>query len=157
MGYGVLDYVGKSNVMDTGTPPSYAQVQGTTQPPPEKSGLPPAGPGMMPVPHQAPPPPQQGLPPQAYAQQQMAVQQQIFVQHPVMFGPHSMQVMCGYCHQTVQTTTESNLKSSAILLATLLCLVGGILCCWIPCVMDSSYETTHRCPACKATLGIYNA
>nr|CAB3263445.1 lipopolysaccharide-induced tumor necrosis factor-alpha factor homolog [Phallusia mammillata] len=72
---------------------------------------------------------------------------------PTFFGKQPANVICTNCHQNIVTRTTSSLKGEAWVLAAVLCFLGGILCVWIPFVMDSMYVTTHHCPSCNAFQG----
>ena len=82
-------------------------------------------------------------------------QQQIVVQTPVL-GHDPTQITCSTCHQTVVSKTKRSLNDFAWSLIALFCFVGPIFF-WIPLLFNHSYKTTHTCPVCKNTLGIYNA
>ena len=73
-----------------------------------------------------------------------------------VFGDQPIRVRCHQCLQRVVTTTEKSLNSDAYICACILCFFTGLLCCWIPFVLDSMYKTIHKCPVCHAYLGSFN-
>jgi len=70
-------------------------------------------------------------------------------------GKTPVQIVCRNCMRSVVTSTSSDLKDEAWLWCVVLCCLGGLLCFWIPFVMDSMYTTTHRCPNCNNVHGVY--
>jgi len=82
--------------------------------------------------------------------------QTVIVQNAMNFGPSSVTMMCPYCHNQIQTSTESEVSCTAWILGLCLCLFCCIPCCCIPCCVDSLQDVTHRCPNCKNNLGRYN-
>jgi len=70
-------------------------------------------------------------------------------------GKTPAQIVCRNCMRSVVTSTSSDLKDEAWILCVVLCCLGGLLCFWIPFVMDSMYTTTHRCPNCNNVQGVY--
>jgi len=70
-------------------------------------------------------------------------------------GKTPAQIVCRNCMSSVVTTTSSDLKGEAWLWCVVLCCLGGLLCFWVPFVMDSMYTTTHRCPNCNNVQGVY--
>lgn len=72
------------------------------------------------------------------------------------FGPYSMQMTCPSCHSTITTETLTSPGLLTWILSGTLLLMGCWLgCCLVPCCMRSCQDIEHRCPNCKAHLGIY--
>ncbi|CAG2165519.1 unnamed protein product [Oppiella nova] len=84
------------------------------------------------------------------------VQQVIVTGVPPAFGPQPMHVTCSHCGQQVMTETDEASGLLTWLLVGGLCVFGCWLgCCLIPfCVADCK-DIEHRCPSCKAFLGVY--
>merc|ERR1712243_292855 len=104
-----------------------------------------------PFPNQGPPasypPPPMQPPPQVITQVQ-------YVAAP-MFGPNAATLQCSRCQKTVTTRTSSELSSTGWIVGLILCILGCVPCCLIPCCMDSMQQVTHTCPSCNTTMGRY--
>merc|ERR1711970_4425 len=123
---------GDTKVPPPDNPPSYnATVSGQVDAP-----FPPKGP-----PHMQPPP--------------QVITQVQYVAAP-MFGPHAVTVQCPRCQKTVTTRIVSEPSSTAWIVGLLLCIIGCVPCCVIPCCMDSMKQVTHSCPSCNTTMGRYD-
>ncbi|KAL1962353.1 hypothetical protein VTN77DRAFT_9766 [Rasamsonia byssochlamydoides] len=64
----------------------------------------------------------------------------------------SMPVDCPVCQRRVTTTVRKTIGESAQIWAMALCCLGGILCAWIPCVMDECKDHQHYCSECNRLL-----
>uniref|UniRef100_A0ABK8G3E9 LITAF domain-containing protein n=1 Tax=Anopheles gambiae TaxID=7165 RepID=A0ABK8G3E9_ANOGA len=72
-----------------------------------------------------------------------------------MAGPEPAHVVCPSCHAEIVTQTTHKSNNKTHIYALMLCLA----CCW-PCVClpyccTSCRDTVHRCPECKAFIGVY--
>lgn len=75
----------------------------------------------------------------------------------IVWGRYPVQCICPACQNSVQTTTDFVSGSFTILVAILITLVGGLLCCFlIPFFVDSCKDVVHRCPQCDTVLHTWN-
>ena len=132
-------------------PPDYSNSN-QQQPPP--GAYPPPQQGAYPPPQQgAYPPPQQGAYPQAQQPAVVVVQPTSMTVGAVTYGDAPVNINCAACGVTVMTETEQSLGMMVWLVAGILCFLGCGLCAWIPCVIPSFKDVTHKCPQCKRILG----
>merc|ERR1711981_453621 len=114
----------------------------TQQPqyPPQQPQYPPQYPPQQPGhPMQYPPPPQ-------------VVTQVQYVTAP-SYGHSPVTITCPSCNKHITTRTSSEPNSTAWILGLVLCVLGCVPCCLIPCCMDSMKQVTPSCPSCSTTLG----
>jgi len=90
-------------------------------------------------------------------QQQVVVVQQPQPQmmHIIPFGPNRQEMQCYHCRQQVITTIDHEPGGHAQTAALILCLLGGLLCVWIPYVCADCQDVHHQCPQCGRRLGTY--
>ena len=117
------------------------------KPPPYDGAAPPQQPG-YPAPAPQPYPPQPGAPTVVVAQPT-----NVAIVGPPSYGQVPVNITCGNCGANVVTTLEYNMGMLVWLIVGLLFLFGWWLCCWIPCVITSLKDVTHKCPNCKIVLG----
>lgn len=88
----------------------------------------------------------------------------MFVVHPqptVVIQPlggflgHNPQPMqCPTCRQQIVSTVRYEIGIMTLLIAFLIFIFGGILCCFlIPFCVPGCQDAVHTCPACHAPLG----
>ena len=117
----------------------------------------------------APPGP---YPPQAMQQQPQVITQVQYVSAP-SFGRNPATLVCPQCQKNITTRTSSEPSTTAWIIGLVLCVIGCVPCCIIPCCMDSMqtvwacllashlslsydfscFQVTHSCPSCNSTLG----
>ncbi|XP_049801594.1 lipopolysaccharide-induced tumor necrosis factor-alpha factor homolog [Schistocerca nitens] len=132
-------------------PPAYDPQQAFHQHPQAVREPPPPydGPGARPAAANAPFP----FPPPATT---TVIQQSVAFVEPPRVGSEPTLLACPYCHATILTRVEVSPSSNTHIMAMLLGCLGGILCIWIPYVVDSCQSKKHFCPRCGAYLGTYN-
>lgn len=137
-------------------PPSYDQSMaaggpGGFQPPPGAAMYPPPpGPMYPPLPSDKSAAPNVVAPPAP-----VVVTQVQYVTAP-NFGHRPVNMVCPYCQQNITTATDSEPSAMAYVVSAVLCVFGFWVCACIPCCIDSLQQVTHKCPACKKTLGRYS-
>lgn len=114
-----------------------------------------------------PPPCSPGYPPPAASPTQVIINTQpaatpgmvpigIPITSNMELGPDSVPYTCLYCRMTTQTIVYYRAGECAWVLACLLCLtMFGILCCWVPFVLNVCKDAEHSCGNCKAYIGRY--
>lgn len=131
--------------------------QGYYQTPPQGYQQPPVA-GYAPQPqYQTPPPQQYGQPAvPVYAGQAPVVvgQPGVQVQLPSRWPRQSMRLVCPHCRHDISTRTELTNGTGVWLGAAVLCWLTGLLCVWVPFVVDDAKDCTHYCPNCKNMLGV---
>ncbi|XP_055327287.1 lipopolysaccharide-induced tumor necrosis factor-alpha factor homolog [Paramacrobiotus metropolitanus] len=128
----------------------------------EKSGLPaavnPENPGGQHVPPPPPYTPYVGQPGVALASHTTTVvvtgptSADPSVVHFIL-GPEPSQGVCPCCGQFIVTRINHELGSHAYTWMAIFCILGGVLCFWIPLVVDSMQDVLHYCPNCNTLLG----
>lgn len=98
------------------------------------------------------PPP--GSYPPGLVQPAAVVGQPVVVQS-MQFGPSPMLAYCNNCHSQVTTNIEYVNGAFSWIICSAMACFGLILCCWIPLVVDSCKDTSHKCPQCNIQLGSY--
>ncbi|EDV22133.1 uncharacterized protein TRIADDRAFT_8383, partial [Trichoplax adhaerens] len=63
-------------------------------------------------------------------------------------------MLCPYCRKTVCTEIQYTPGVATYLTATTCCVIGGIICCFIPFCCRQLYDIKHICPHCRHTLKI---
>lgn len=70
-----------------------------------------------------------------------------------VFGEYPVVTTCPYCHERNLTRVQHEPGSLSWLLCLGLCLIGcGLFSC-IPCCLDATQDTIHRCSRCSKRLG----
>merc|ERR1719500_882459 len=72
------------------------------------------------------------------------------------FGPSPMVMTCSRCQKSITTRTNTEPSTMAWIIGGVLCFVGCVPCCLIPCFIDSMQPVIQACPACNSTLGRFN-
>ena len=88
----------------------------------------------------APPGP---YPPQAMQQQPQVITQVQYVSAP-SFGRNPATLVCPQCQKNITTRTSSEPSTTAWIIGLVLCVIGCVPCCIIPCCMDSM-QTVWAC------------
>ncbi|XP_074027498.1 uncharacterized protein isoform X2 [Leptinotarsa decemlineata] len=73
----------------------------------------------------------------------------------ITFGPEPASFKCPYCREQITTNVKTEPTTATHLWAVCLCILGGLMCVWIPYCIDSCQGRTHYCPKCNAYLGRY--
>ncbi|KAG5675422.1 hypothetical protein PVAND_005328 [Polypedilum vanderplanki] len=76
-------------------------------------------------------------------------------QSGVSVGPQSTRLTCPSCHAVINSRVEHEASTKTHIIALVLCLLTGCLCC-IPYCVDSCKNANHYCPNCQSFLGSYN-
>eukprot|EP00090_Calanus_glacialis_P019403 TRINITY_DN29810_c0_g1_i1.p1 TRINITY_DN29810_c0_g1~~TRINITY_DN29810_c0_g1_i1.p1 ORF type:complete len:149 (+),score=31.99 TRINITY_DN29810_c0_g1_i1:55-501(+) len=111
-----------------------------------------APPSMDTKPYQQPSALYQAYPPQTMQPQPQVVTQVQYIASP-SYGSHPVTLVCPQCQKNITTRTSSEPSQTAWILGIVLCVLGCVPCCLIPCCMDSMKQVTHSCPSCNSTLG----
>ncbi|XP_070067978.1 lipopolysaccharide-induced tumor necrosis factor-alpha factor homolog isoform X1 [Drosophila takahashii] len=83
-------------------------------------------------------------------------QRQIIQTPPNVLGAVPSMATCPSCGVRRETKIEFEPNTKTHLLAFLICLLGGILCCCcIPYCSDSCQSAKHTCSNCGAYVGTY--
>ncbi|KAG8178670.1 hypothetical protein JTE90_025592 [Oedothorax gibbosus] len=82
------------------------------------------------------------------------VQRTVIVGNPGLFGDYPMQVTCGNCQKTINTTTTEE-NGLLVWIAIIVILIVFFPLAWVPLVSSSCKDVSHYCPSCGAKLGIY--
>lgn len=61
-------------------------------------------------------------------------------------------VDCPRCQTQTYTTVTKEAGDAVTLWAVVLCCLTGVLCAWVPCVIDDCKDTVHRCSQCTLLL-----
>ena len=96
-------------------------------------------------------PPQQ----QPYSHQPYQPTQTVVFNNNITFGETPMQLRCPNCQRDVITSVRYEMGLLTWISVGVLFLIGGILCFWIPLLMDSLKDVVHVCPNCRYTCGVY--
>jgi len=120
-------------------------------PPPQGQYPPPQGQYPPPQQQQYPPPgPYAGAPPP----QTMIIQHPpVQVINPVVFSRHPVQMTCPGCHQVVQSRVSYEIGTGTWVIAGVIGLATGCMCCFLACLIDACKDAIHACPSCHAILG----
>merc|ERR1712106_731609 len=82
-------------------------------------------------------------PPQAMQQQPQVITQVQYVSAP-SYGRNPATLVCPQCQKNITTRTSSELSTTAWIIGLVLCVIGCVPCCIIPCCMDSM-QTVSAC------------
>lgn len=125
------------NAISEENPPPYSE-----NPPPYGFVAPPNGPGTAgkaeyrEAPHiQAPP---------------VTIVQQVIVGD---LGKEPRRMNCPHCHAEICTRVKYREGATTHIAALLCCIIGGLLCCWIPYCIDDCKDAVHECPNCNMQIG----
>lgn len=66
-------------------------------------------------------------------------------------------VDCPRCKAVVKTEVEKESGDQVSMWACICCLVTGLLCVWLPCVIDDCKDTVHSCSVCHLRLATRTA
>mmetsp|Transcript_16827 Transcript_16827/g.11957 ORF Transcript_16827/g.11957 Transcript_16827/m.11957 type:complete len:85 (-) Transcript_16827:153-407(-) len=72
------------------------------------------------------------------------------------FTHRSQMASCFKCGKHAQTRVTQQLSDLGWIFVCILCCLTGI-CCFIPCLIDDLYDTTHYCGECDQLLAVKNA
>ena len=61
-------------------------------------------------------------------------------------------VDCPRCQTQTRTVVTKEAGDAVTLWAVVLCCLTGVLCAWLPCVIDDCKDTVHRCSQCGLLL-----
>ncbi|XP_057304043.1 calcium-binding protein P-like [Hydractinia symbiolongicarpus] len=147
-------------------PPAYVEKEPSSQPgysPQGQPGYPPQGqPGYPPQGQPGYPPQEQpGYPPQGQPgftpnmpqQNATIITGQPITAIPVVFGDQPVAMTCPFCQAQIATIITFKAGEKTWLWAALFCFLGGLLCVWIPFVVDGFKDCRHSCPNCQRHVG----
>ncbi|CAG9768211.1 unnamed protein product [Ceutorhynchus assimilis] len=96
-----------------------------------------------------------GIPPPAYSETEN-LQEPLPTEPPVVFGPDPMNLICIACGNRTITDVRTTPNNRTHMIAMLLCIIGGLLCAWIPYCYKPCMTSRHYCSICNAYLGQYS-
>uniref|UniRef100_A0A0A9WXW7 LITAF domain-containing protein n=1 Tax=Lygus hesperus TaxID=30085 RepID=A0A0A9WXW7_LYGHE len=79
----------------------------------------------------------------------------LILQGPLALGNRPMRMTCPYCNFQIVTITRMHPSTLTHLLAVLICICGGWVCCccFCPYCFESCQNVVHYCPNCQNYLG----
>lgn len=100
------------------------------------------------------PPPGQPYP-QQHHMQTTIITQPTTIAAVICFGEVPVAMSCPFCQAQITTGTTYENGDKVWLWMAIFCFLGGLLCFWIPLVMDSLKDVHHHCPNCKRVVGTF--